>query len=83
MPNSEAYGRGGSRWAPFPGAFLERATTLTLVLVLLSVAWMVASAFQPDWLRLVPLEVEVIVMLVLLSSALLLVSLVALWHTRT
>jgi amino acid transporter len=61
----------------------ERLTAVVLGVVLLSVAWMVAVAYQPSgWLRLASLEMEVVAVVGLLTLALLLVSAVALLHTR-
>jgi hypothetical protein len=62
---------------------LERITGLVLVLVVVALAWMVAVAYEPTWLRFAALQVEVIVVVALLSAALALVSLVALLHTRS
>jgi lipid-binding SYLF domain-containing protein len=62
---------------------LERATALVLVLVVLALGWIIGAAYVPGIIRLVSAELEVIVVLVLLSLALLLVSVVALLHTRS
>jgi hypothetical protein len=62
--------------------WLERLTAGVLLLVVAAVAWMVFVASQPDWLRLGSVEVEAVVMLGLLTAALLLVTVVALLHTR-
>jgi hypothetical protein len=68
--------RAGLRW-------LEQATATVLVAVLAGLAWVLTVAYQPDWLRLPSAEAEVIAMVVLLGAALLLVSAVALLHTRS
>jgi hypothetical protein len=65
-----------------PTLWLERLTAVVLLLVIASVVWMVCVAFQPDWLRLPSVEMEVVVVLGLLTAALVLVSVVALLHTR-
>jgi hypothetical protein len=62
--------------------WLERLTAVVLVAVLLAVAWMAVVAYQPQWLRLASVEAEAVVVLGLLTLALLLVSVVALLHTR-
>jgi hypothetical protein len=67
---------------PTPFAWLERVTAAVLLAVLLALGWVVCVAYQPGWLRLAPLEVEVAVILLVLVAALLLVSVVALLHTR-
>lgn len=61
---------------------LERLTALALVLVLLALGWMVATAFQPAWARFASADEEVLAVLVLLLGTLVLVSLVALLHAR-
>lgn len=61
---------------------LERGTAIALCAVLVSLAWMVSAAFQPDYLRVFSLEAEIVIMLVLLLTTLLLVSVIALRHTR-
>lgn len=63
-------------------AFLERATAVVLALVLLSIGWIVLMAFAPHAARLSSPDLEVGVLLVLLLAALVLVSSVALLHTR-
>ena len=61
----------------------ERLAAVVLGAVLLCVAWMVAVAYQPlGWMRLPSLEAEVVAVVGLLTLALLLVSAVALLHTR-
>jgi len=62
--------------------WLERLTALVLLLVLVAVVWMVGVAVQPEWLRLSSPEMEAMIVLVLLTTALILVSVVALLHTR-
>ena len=53
---------------------LEWLTAAVLVGVVLALAWMIVAAYQPEWLRLPSLHAEIIIVLVLLGSALLLVS---------
>jgi ethanolamine permease len=61
----------------------ERLTAVVLGAVLLAVVWMVAVAYQPlGWMRLPSPEAEVVAVVGLLTLALLLVSAVALLHTR-
>jgi hypothetical protein len=62
--------------------WLERLTAAILLLVIVSLGWMVAVAYEPDWLRLISVEVEVIIVGVVLVAALVLVCVVALLHTR-
>ena len=62
--------------------FLEGVTAAVLVLVMLSLGWMLLAAFQPALSAEVPLSTQVGVVVALLSTALVLVSLVALLHTR-
>lgn len=62
--------------------WLERFTAGVLWLVLAALGWMVLAGYVPAWARLESPETEVILMLCLLTGALLLVSVVALWHTR-
>lgn len=63
-------------------ALLERATAAVLGAVVAALGWIVLLAYQPQWLRLPSLELEVLLVLGLLGAALILVSLVALLHTR-
>jgi hypothetical protein len=66
-----------------PGLLLlERMTAAVLLVVLAALGWMILAAYRPEWVRLLPVEAEVIVVLVLLTAALVLVSVVALLHTR-
>jgi drug/metabolite transporter (DMT)-like permease len=65
-----------------PVAWLERVTAAVLLAVVAALGWVLVVAYQPDWLRLPRPEVEIIIILVLLGAALLLVSIVALLHTR-
>jgi hypothetical protein len=62
---------------------LEYMTAAVLVLVLLALGWMVVAAWFPDWDWRLSLDVQVGLVLALLTSALVLVSAVALLHTRT
>jgi hypothetical protein len=61
---------------------LEWLTATVLLGVVLALVWMTTVAYQPEWLRLASVQMEIIVVLVLLGSALLLVSVLALLHTR-
>jgi hypothetical protein len=61
---------------------LEWLTGAVLLLVLAGLGWMIVAAYQPAWGRFLPLEAEVLVFLALLAAALVLVSVVALLHTR-
>jgi hypothetical protein len=62
---------------------LERITAAVLLIVLVAVGGMVLAAYRPEWADWLSQEVEVIAVLVLLLAALLLVSMVALRHTRS
>jgi hypothetical protein len=61
---------------------LERATAGLLLLVLAALGWMIVASYNPDWGRLASLELEVVLVVGLLLAALVLVSVVALMHTR-
>jgi hypothetical protein len=63
--------------------WLERVTTVVLLLVLLSLAWILTVAYQPKWLRVLSLDLEVVLVVGVLIVALGLVSLVALLHTQS
>jgi hypothetical protein len=69
---------------PRPGWFLwlERVTAGTLVGVVLALGWIFGAAYVPVWADLVSVETGVVAILVLLAAALVLVSVVALLHTR-
>ena len=62
--------------------FVEALATLVLMAVVDAMGWLVAASFAPEAVRWAATQTEVIVILVLLASALLLVSVVALLHTR-
>jgi hypothetical protein len=62
---------------------LERATAAVLVLVILALGWVIAVAYRPALAGGASNELLVILILALLASALGLVSLVALLHTRS
>src|SRR5579871_2545561 len=62
---------------------LERGTAIALCAVMLALAWMVAAAYQPDRFRILTAETETILLLALLLAAVLLVSAIALRHTRS
>ena len=64
-------------------SLLEQLTALVLLLAILAVGWMVLTAYQPNVLRLPSVELEVLLMVALLAAALLLVSVLALLHTRS
>jgi hypothetical protein len=65
-----------------PLSVLERLTACVLLLVVTSVGWMTLAGYQ-EWCRLPSVKVEVLAILSLLAMALILVSVVALWHTRS
>jgi hypothetical protein len=62
--------------------WVERLTAAVLLLVLVALGWMTLAAVRPDWGQRIALSVQVWVAVGLLTAALLLVSLVALLHTR-
>ena len=64
------------------GQLLERAAAGLLLLVLAALGWMIAAAYVPEWGRLESLELEVLLIVGLLLATLVLVSIVALLHTR-
>jgi len=61
---------------------LERATAGLLLVVLAALGWMIVVSYNPEWGRLASLELEVVFVVGLLLAALVLVSVVALLHTR-
>jgi hypothetical protein len=63
-------------------AWLEWITAAALVGVVLALGWITVAPHLPGWGFLPTVEAEVIVVLVLLAGALVLVSVVALLHTR-
>ena len=65
-----------------PDKLLELVASGVLLLVIASLGWIMLAAYQPDWLRLPSLELEVLLVLGLLTAALVLVSVVALRQTR-
>jgi hypothetical protein len=67
-----------------PGWFvwLEHVTAAVLLAVVLALGWILLAAYSADWAAVVSLESGVGIVLALLTAALLLVSVVALLHTR-
>ena len=63
--------------------WLERLTAMVLLAVIFALVWIVVVAYEDTWLRLSGPQVEVAIILVLLAAALILVSLIALRHTRS
>ena len=61
---------------------LELITAAALLLVLVSLGWMAAADHLPAWLRLPSVESEILLIVGLLTGVLLLISLLALLHTR-
>lgn len=61
---------------------IEGVASGALLLVLSALGWMIVAAYVPEWGRFASLEFEVVLIIGLLLAALLLVSVVALWHTR-
>jgi hypothetical protein len=53
------------------------------MLVLLSLGWMALAAWRPEWAGWVALRVQVLAATGLLTASLVLVSVVALLHTRS
>jgi hypothetical protein len=76
--NTDTTTRDGPR---FP--LLERMTVVVLMLVVLALGWMALAACFPEWDWRLSLDVQVGVVLGLLTAALVLVSIVALLHTHT
>ena len=62
--------------------WLDRLAGAALMAALLMVGWIGTSAFQPDWLRLASAEAEAAICAAVFSTALVLVSAVAIAHTR-
>ena len=65
-----------------PDKLLELVASGVLLLVIASLGWIMLVAYQPDWLRLGSVQLEVLIVLGLLTAALVLVSVVALRQTR-
>ena len=63
-------------------SLLERLTGVVLILVLIAVGWILLVTLVPAVPRFVSVETEVIAMTGLLAASLILVSVVALLHTR-
>jgi hypothetical protein len=61
---------------------LERITAAVLLLVLLALGWIVLAAYWPPAVEWVTIPLQVVGVIILLALALLLVSVVALLHTR-
>jgi hypothetical protein len=66
-----------------PISALDHITAIVLWAVILSLAWMVSVAYQPDYFRYFSVELEIVSIIGLLMGALVLVSIVALRHTRS
>ena len=62
--------------------WLEWVTGGVLIGVLIALGWITVAPYMPDWGFMPTVEAEVIVVLGLLTAALVLVSVVALLHTR-
>jgi hypothetical protein len=62
---------------------LESVTTLMLLAVGGALGWMMAASYAPEVVRWASAEAEVILIILVLAAALLLVSVVALLHTRS
>jgi hypothetical protein len=62
---------------------LEQLAAVVLIGVLLALGWILLMAYEPDIARLESEKVEVILVVVLLTVAVGLVSVVALLHTRS
>jgi hypothetical protein len=62
--------------------WLEWITACVLLAVILTLAWIVLVAYLPQWFSWGSTEVQVVVVSVLFLAALLLVSTIALLHTR-
>jgi hypothetical protein len=62
-------------------ALLEWFSSIVLIASVAAVAWIFLAAYQPAWLRLETVEMEVVVVIGLLVTALLLVSAIALVDT--
>jgi hypothetical protein len=76
---------------PAPGAdddrvvsyrLLEPITAIVLLLVIAALGWMTLAAYEPAWGQGAGAEMQVVIVLALLGAALVLVSVVALLHTR-
>jgi RsiW-degrading membrane proteinase PrsW (M82 family) len=61
---------------------LEKSTAAVLIAVIAALAWMVLRAVFAEQLQVMPEPAEVLIVLALLTTSLLLVSVVALLHTR-
>ncbi len=79
-PNRETAPTGAPANSRSP--LLERITAAALLSVVVALAWIITAAFAPGLASFLPVEGEVIVILLLLIAALVLVSVVSLLHTR-
>ena len=64
------------------GTLLELATTTILIAVVFVLGWIIAASYAPAAVSWASEEMEVVLILGLLTLALTLVTVVALWHTR-
>jgi hypothetical protein len=71
------------RSVPLWFVWLEGLTAALLLAVLAALGWMVGAAYVPAWAEWPGQEAQVLLLAGLLLAALLLVSVVALWHTRS
>ena len=62
--------------------FLEMIAAGVLLATMAALVWILIASYWPGWLRLDSLNAEVIIVVALFIAALLLVSLIALLHTR-
>lgn len=62
---------------------LEQLTGIVLGVVLVALGWILAAAYAGDWIHFAQQETEAIVVLAILTLALVLVTVVALLHTRS
>jgi hypothetical protein len=62
---------------------LDAVTSVVLAVVVLALGWIISASYAPEAVRWASEDMQVIVILILLTAALVLVSAVALGHTRS
>ena len=63
--------------------FIEALTVAVLLIVAALLTWIIVASFAPAVASWMPTDLAVIVIVIVLTAALLLVSVVALWHARS
>ena len=72
-----------SRRTESEASILGWITVSVLLAVILSIAWIVVAAYEPEWVEFASTDLEVALVAALLLAALILVSVAALRQTRS